>query len=99
MHAPGSPGERIPPPAGSFRKRHVFADLCKDFRQTPSSSFFLGGRDIHYKDAMKETTSVCEGHPQQKPHLLPRRNAKYVLEMLQRRPLSSPTANSAKQVG
>ena len=28
--------------------------------------FFLGGRDIHYKDAMKETTSVCEGHPQQK---------------------------------
>ena len=27
--------------------------------------FFLGGRDIHYKDAMKET-SVCEGHPQQK---------------------------------
>ena len=28
--------------------------------------FFFGGRDIHYKDAMKETTSVCEGHPQQK---------------------------------
>ena len=28
--------------------------------------FFLGGGDIHYKDAMKETTSVCEGHPQQK---------------------------------
>ena len=28
--------------------------------------FFLGGRDIHYKNAMKETTSVCEGHPQQK---------------------------------
>ena len=28
--------------------------------------FFLGGRDIHYKNAMKDTTSVCEGHPQQK---------------------------------
>ena len=28
--------------------------------------FFFFGRDIHYKDAMKETTSVCEGHPQQK---------------------------------
>ena len=28
--------------------------------------FFFSGRDIHYKDAMKETTSVCEGHPQQK---------------------------------
>ena len=28
--------------------------------------FFGGGRDIHYKDAMKETTSFCEGHPQQK---------------------------------
>ena len=32
--------------------------------------FFLGGKDIHYnsnyKHAMKETTSVHEGHPQQK---------------------------------
>ena len=28
--------------------------------------YFFCGRDIHYKDAMKETTSVCEGHPQQK---------------------------------
>ena len=28
--------------------------------------FFPGGRVIRYKDAMKETTSIHEGHPQQK---------------------------------
>ena len=69
-----------PPPRKSYRlsrpemqevDKQVKALLAKGYIR-PSSSpyffffFFLGGRDIHYKDAMKETTSVCEGHPQQK---------------------------------
>ena len=50
--------------------QHTIDDRCSEIGMNLSSFFFffffLGGRDIHYKDAMKETTSVCEGHPQQK---------------------------------